>query len=78
MRVKKQLLACEECFLFADNGEIPENRPDLEADIRAQLGEDISYLHPSWEEPVSFSWQACECCGSALGGTREKLIVLAE
>jgi len=78
MHVKQKLLACVDCFSFADNGEIPAERPDLEAEIRAQLGEDIAHLYPGYEEPISFSWRPCQCCGSPLGGSRETLVVLEE
>jgi len=78
MHVKQKLLACVDCLFYAANGEIPAERPDLEDDIRTQLGSDIAHLCASDEEQIHFSWQQCQCCGSTLGGSRDTLVVLAE
>lgn len=63
---------CQDCMLFLANGDLPESRPDLPADIDRQwnAGTGPAWdLTPEWGEG-SFSWQGCECCGSRLGGDR--------
>jgi len=78
MRVKQKLLSCVDCLFYVANGEIPAERPNLEANIRTHLGADIAHLCTSGDEQIDFSWQRCQCCGSTLGGSRETLVVLAE
>lgn len=104
MRIKYTLTSCVDCIAFVANGDIPEERPDLAADILLHLGsaEDMRNLvnadgcdesgdlfrddsdqpidgdHPDYEVSREewFSWSACECCGSHLGGNRNRLAVL--
>jgi len=78
MHVKQKLLSCIDCVVYAANGEIPPERPDLLVDIRARLGADMAHLCYDGEEQIDFSWRPCQCCGSPLGGSRETLAVLAE
>lgn len=82
MRVKYYLHACVDCIAYAANGTVPEDRPDLEADIAAELG-DGGTLVCAFEQTERgdsvddwFSWSPCECCGSRLGGNRNRLAVL--
>jgi hypothetical protein len=41
-------------------------------------GDEIDMDHPEYEaiREEWFSWRACECCGSTLGGNRNRLAVL--
>jgi hypothetical protein len=73
------LMACQDCLLYVANGDIPEDRDadEFEADIEATVG------HPSGmiscgdsDLDDEFSWSACECCGSRLGGSRHQLVCL--
>lgn len=75
MQVAYELSACVDCLFYVANGSIPEDRPSLPNDIKSQWGELSHGLHAACDE-LGFSWTACECCGSVLGGSREKLIIL--
>ena len=75
MRVKyDDLWACDDCTLYLANGDIPEERPNLADEIKAQWP-DESYLMIG-NETHEFSWQACDCCDSNLGGSRTLFAVL--
>ena len=104
MKVAYTLESCVDCVAYAANGTIPEDRPDLFADISANIGNpdhvhnlvncdgcddsgayhkdsdgnDIDPGHPEYElyREDWFSWSGCECCGSTLGGNRNRLAVL--
>ena len=59
---------CDDCVMFLANGDEPEDRDDLAADIAAQWpGYDLS---PTGDGESWFSWSACGVCGCTLGGNR--------
>lgn len=80
MRVKYGLSACADCLFLVANGETPEgDNGELETAMMANLGaQDVRHLVCGSGEDNEFSWSACECCGSRLGGSRHQLIVLGE
>lgn len=78
MQVKYELSACADCLFLVANGELPEDRDDLQEDIMAHLGaEDCANLCcGDSDKDDEFSYLGCECCGSTLGGSRHQLIVM--
>lgn len=79
MIVKYELSACVDCLFFVANGDVPEDdNGELETAIMDNLGaEDVRHLVcGDSDQDDEFSWSACECCGSRLGGSRHQLIVL--
>jgi hypothetical protein len=73
------LMACVDCLMFVANGDEPEDESiDLGACITAHL--DLRPLQHlvcgDSEQDDEFSWRACECCGSTLGGSRHQLFLL--
>ena len=74
-----ELSACVDCLMFVANGEVPDARPNLATEIGGHLGlQTMQHLVCSGGEDdgEEFSWSACECCGSPLGGSRHHLAVL--
>jgi hypothetical protein len=80
--VKYELMACTDCLMLVANGDHPEEnteKQDAEMDraIEANLGDDQGYLCcGDSDKDEEFSWSACECCGSKLGGSRHHLVVV--
>lgn len=77
--VVDEMMACQDCLLFIANGDLPEDNDHLVAEIEAHLS-----LKPGQylvcgdsEKDDEFSWRACECCGSTLGGSRHHVVLLA-
>jgi len=66
------LRCCVDCLAFAANGDIPEDRPELPEVLRVAFPG--LHLVPAGVgdnyEGEGFSWSACDCCGSRLGGDR--------
>lgn len=82
-RVVFELSACVDCLMFVANGDIPEaaeGDPELPDLIAAHLGADHAskLVCGDGDGDSEFSWSACECCGSKLGGSRHALAVLSE
>jgi hypothetical protein len=77
-----ELEGCEDCIMFIANGDEPDDNPQgwspdqIEANWPSKTynlciggdGETESY----------FSWRACDCCGSRLGGSRYPVVALFE
>ncbi len=70
------LLVCVDCIMYIANGDLPEDRPDFEEECASRWP-----LASGWhincgdeEKDEEFSWQDCDCCGSALGGSRHHAI----
>jgi hypothetical protein len=80
MIVTYEGMACADCIAWIANGDVPEDRPALAADIKRVWGDAARHLVYSGGEDAepSFSWSPCECCGSRLGGNHEPFAVLAE
>jgi hypothetical protein len=77
MRVKyDDLVGCEDCRMYIANGDIPENRPNLPRAIAAQWPDDGPHIVCGDTEGDEFSWQACDICGSRLGGARYPFAIL--
>lgn len=81
MRVLYTLDACMDCVTYIANGDIPSHRPNLTSEIRANLdpspeGDALAHIVNDNDEEEWFSWSSCECCGSGLGGSRNRLAVL--
>ena len=78
--VLDNLYCCTDCTLAAVNGDYPDDErrarevekgiaalgPHLVPDFDSNTGEGIK----------DFSWTACDCCGSPLGGGRHRFAVL--
>jgi hypothetical protein len=65
-------LACDDCVMAIEYGDTPADRPELASDIdRLWAGYDL-FVSGSGEG--EFSWSACECCGSRLGGHRSDFV----
>jgi len=81
MQVKYELAACADCLLFVANGDAPEDdNGELAAAILANLGADDArnLCCGDTDQDDEFSWRACDCCGSTLGGSRHQLICLGD
>ncbi|HEX4173969.1 MAG TPA: hypothetical protein VHY82_15985 [Acetobacteraceae bacterium] len=77
MRVKYEMDACVDCLAFIANGDVPEDRPDLPEEIAEHMeAEDLPHIVYAADGDDWFSWSPCECCGSRLGGNRNRLDVL--
>ena len=75
MKVKyDDLWACDDCTLYLANGDVPEDRPNLPAEIHGQWPHDSDLV--IGDESEEFSSQNCDCCGSSLGGARTSFVVL--
>ena len=65
---------CTDCLCYLANGDVPEDRPDLPAQIDKLWPEGPNGkwwdIVPVVEDEGSFSWWSCDCCGSGLGGYR--------
>jgi len=73
-----ELAICTDCLLFIVNGDLPEDETraaDLPADIERNWPPPWN-IAPACDDDCAswFSWRACECCGSRLGGDRHKAI----
>jgi hypothetical protein len=66
------LLACEDCGFYLANGMPDDAQPGWSPDlIEAQWpAARWRLVNGDAEDDHAFSWQACDCCGSRLGGTR--------
>jgi len=65
-------LACDDCIMSIEYGDIPADRPELASDIdRIWAG---YHLFNTEESDGEFSWSACDCCGSLLGGRRSAFV----
>ena len=75
MKVKyDNLWACDDCALYLANGDVPEERPNLPAEIAGQWPHDNDLA--IGDETDEFSWRQCDCCGYWLGGSRTSFAVL--
>lgn len=72
-----RLAICVDCVALLANGEVTDGEgndiaDELEQHIRDMWGDTEITL--GWDENDGepwFSWSACDCCGSTLGGNRE-------
>lgn len=78
MKLKYEIMACIDCLLYVANGETPDADYAIDAVIRAHLGsvDAANLVCGDGDKENEFSWRACECCGSTLGGSRHHLAVL--
>ena len=71
------LSCCEDCVLFLANGDVSEERPDIEAEIKAQWPDPkYDLVLDSAGTYDEFSRSECDACGSNLGGARYPFSVL--
>ncbi len=83
--VISNLWVCTDCVMYIANGELPEE----DADVGRAILDGIERERPyDWvcESPhddegegadqVDFSWRACECCNSHLGGSRHRCALI--
>ena len=74
MKVKyDNLWACEDCTMYLANSDVPEERPNLRAEIHGQWPHDADLVLGG--DTDEFSWKQCDCCGSRLGGSRTSFVV---
>jgi hypothetical protein len=72
-----KLMACQDCLFLVANGDLPDDRPDLDDEIAAHLGDDARWLCcGDSAADDEFSRSTCECCGSRLGGSRHELCIV--
>jgi len=71
------LWVCEDCLIYIANGELPESEEESEA-IKHGIEREHPYqwVADSDEESDRFSWSACDCCASGLGGVRHKCALI--
>lgn len=70
-RLQGYFNVCTDCMVSAVNGEEPTDRPDSEPEVWALWQGTETDITPAFEsDDTSFSWHACEGCGSTLGGDR--------
>jgi len=74
------LMSCDDCLMLVANGEPSEGNPYLEQHITDHLSlAPLQYLVcGDSDNEIEFTWRACECCGSVLGGRRNELILVRE
>jgi hypothetical protein len=73
-----EMMACQDCLFYVANSDEPEDR-DIEADIVAETGYHSGRMAcGDSDKDHEFSWSACECCGSRLGGSRHHLVLLGD
>jgi hypothetical protein len=65
---------CTDCALFVGTGECEDPDPSWSAD--SMRGDWSVSSHDDHRQ--EFSWSACDCCGSTLGGAREGAYLLPE
>lgn len=74
------LEACQDCILFIANGDEPDDNPHEWSPelIEAHWPSETYNLCLGGDETTEehFSWRACECCGSRLGGSRYPVVAL--
>lgn len=80
--VMTALMVCQDCLAWVANGAFPPDNTRAQDDdfvrrVALNLGDDARWLCcGDSERDEAFSWSACECCGSALGGSRHQLAVV--
>lgn len=75
-----EITVCVDCALLSATGEVTDgNGKDISERVAAgqveQWGTDAWDIHLSDNDEPWFSWQACEGCGSTLGGDRMHAVV---
>jgi hypothetical protein len=75
---------CDDCMFVHANGEYPtDSTPERDAEIDAGFAKFAPHrvaMNDSSETGEGrdcFSWRACECCGSRLGGSRTRFALLS-
>jgi hypothetical protein len=74
-----ELLVCTDCALVLVNGDDSGVPADRLAEVLAgvgRIGPGVAGCNSSLD--LEFSWAACECCGSRLGGARHCVVQLVE
>ena len=74
--IADHLWICVDCAGYIANGDIPEDegvQRAIEAGIERTLP---GHWVIGSEENEPFSWNACDCCGSRLGGSRISAAVI--
>lgn len=80
-KVVNELMACIDCLLYVANGDLPE---DDTGQLEEAIGEHLDLSVHQYlvcgdnDKDDEFSWRACECCGSTLGGSRHLLVLLED
>jgi len=76
MKVYFEGECCSDCCLYLANGEVPEERSNLESAILANWPDLDKFFLYNGEGYDEFSMSECDCCGSRLGGARYGFVVL--
>lgn len=66
---------CADCILYIANGDLPEDPADARRITDAIAAEPGTWVCGSAPDD-EFSWSACDCCGSTLGGSRHEAAVI--
>jgi hypothetical protein len=74
------LEGCVDCVMFIANGDEPDDNPQgwSPDDIETNWPSATYNLCVGGDETSEayFSWRACDCCGSRLGGDRYPVVAL--
>lgn len=78
MKVAAELMVCADCLLVLANDDstgIDDNAREREVrDAVAALGPHACVGDSDLDD--EFSWSACGCCGTSLGGSRHAVVML--
>lgn len=77
------LRACVDCLHFVANGTIPEHGDWQASAIQHHWPAVAGWRLAAGDAEneafnADFSWGACRCCGSSLGGSRHHLVAMRE
>ena len=84
MNVHNEIEVCSDCVQLIANGEMPVDNTGAQDDamlaaIQSNWGElAVNICLGDTEEYNEFSWSACDCCDSRLGGARYPAVVLCD
>ena len=82
--IDDDLWLCVDCTMVAVNGDSTGIEDDeREAEVCAAVEAMGPHLVPNSDSETGegqdeFSWRPCDCCGSSLGGARERFALLGE
>lgn len=83
-KIIDRIEVCEDCMVLAETGELHGTDDATRAKVSAALDAVAKrgYLVSDFDSDtgdgrVEFSWRACECCRSPLGGARYRMSILS-
>lgn len=74
------LYSCQDCLMYLANGDLSDCPDDVAESLPGKIEERWPAGHlvttSTEETDLEFSWRACDCCGSQLGGSRHPFVVM--